>query len=286
MRNTALLLFMLVLALRGNAQGLTNAQVYDFAIGDVFYTEDQWDGNGGYASPLYVRDSIMDEQTEVGGYEVLYTIRTQRYRGTVGPFDAEDTMYVYQFGYVDGTQLPLHYIDPSDGSGSDGPYAPSLDTVQANAQLCGRIEWRRHYDPCDTCAVWGPPTPWDSYFVSGCGGRYHFSPESFWGDIHHTHELIYYRKGAEECGTDLPLAIPARPVLERLITFPAPVDQMLNWSGIADMGRLRILAMNGSVVMERPASSHVDVAALSPGAYVLQLAGTDGAVYRTRFVKQ
>jgi hypothetical protein len=276
---------MLALPMHITAQGFTNAEVYDFAIGDVFYTEDQWAANGGYASPLYVRDSIMDVQVDVGGYEVLYTIFTQRFRGPVGPFDAEDTSYTYSFGYMDGTAVPEHYIDPSDGSGSDGPYAPSLDTVAPNAWLCGRMEWRRRYEPCDTCAIWGPPTPWDSYFVSGCGGPYYMNPLSFGTDISLNHELIYYRKGNDECGTDLPMGIPVRPAA-RLILFPDPVEHVLAWSGIPDAVSMRIYSVNGDLAMERSASTPVDVASLVPGAFMLVITERSGSVYRARFVKR
>jgi hypothetical protein len=287
MRNTALLLFTSILSLSGHAQGLTNAEVYDFAIGDVFYTEDQWYCNGCYASPLYVRDSIMDEQTGVDGYEVLYTIRTQRYRGLIGPFDAEDTTYVYQFGYVDGTELPLHYIDPSDGSGSDGPYAPNLDTVQPNVQLCERVEWRRHYEPCDTCSVWGPPTPWDSYFVSGCGGPFYLSPVSFGSDIYRNHELIYYRKDGVECGTDLPMGFGRDVVLESPELFPDPVSDVLNWSGVRTHAHVRITSISGAVVRDvQVASAGLDVTGLNPGPYIFCITGNDQVIHRARFVKR
>jgi hypothetical protein len=265
-----------------SAQNLTNAEVYDFAIGDVYYTVDNWHGYGNNASPLYVRDSVMDAQANMGGYEMLYTFTTQRFRGPMGPFDAEDTTYIYTFGYVDGSAVPEHYVDPWVSWG----YVPDLDTLAPNDLLCGRIEWRRHYAPCDTCEIPGPPTPWDSYFVSGCGGPFYLNPENFWGDIFESHELIYYRKDGEECGTDIPMGISSWPEAERLIIFPDPVEQLLSWTGIPAMGRIRILAMNGSSVMDAPAATRMDVSVLDPGAYLFVLIDPQGVTHRARFIKR
>jgi hypothetical protein len=196
----ALVLFLPAMA---SAQGLTNGQVYDFDIGDVFQTTDYWCAGGCFSCPpfLYVRDSIIDKQFSTGGYDVLYTIHQQRYRGPGGPFPAEDTTLVIDFGVADTTAYPEHWCASCPGD-CVGIFL-SHDTLIPLASACGLMSWREDRFPCDTCYCPAPPYTWSSTFIEGCGGPYHgmgaFDPNYVCSGV----SLSYYNKGGVECGNEV-----------------------------------------------------------------------------------
>lgn len=279
---------LLALPTLAHAQGLTYGQVYDFAIGDVFQTTDYWCINGCGTCPpfLYVQDSVMDRQLGSGGYQVLYTFQQQRYRAPGGPFAAEDTTLTYQWGIADSTAYPAHYEEPGGGTNCSAPYEVAVDTVLSNSLYCGRLHWMRYYAPCDTCFCFGPPSPWSSFFVLGCGGPYWSDVADSPTDICFGLALTYFKKDGLECGDEIAMSVHGKP--DRSFTvFPDPVHDILNWTDAHAAERAEVLALNGTVMLDRGvASGRLDVSALSPGLYVLRLTGNDGRVTRSRFVKQ
>ena len=281
----ALFFFLPALA---NAQGLTNGQVYDYDPGDVFLTTDYWCANGCFSCPpaLYVRDSVIDKQFNVGGYQVLYTIQQQRYRAPGGPFQAEDTTLVIDFGITDTTAYPEHHGAGDPGFNCEGSYVPTTDTVLSNTLYCGRLHWWQRFEPCDTCFCFGPPSPWSSRFVLGCGGPYWDDNADFPSDVCSGVALTYYNKGGVGCGNDLTMGMNRPEPRPSFTVFPDPADDVLGWSGVQGAVHVEVHSLGGGSVLRARAVDRIDVSMLSPGLYALCLTGSNGRTMRARFIKR
>ena len=86
-------------------------------------------------------------------------------------------------------------------------------------------------------------------------------------------------------GADLPMGVRARTPEVKPVVYPDPVAHVLRWTGVPRATGVRIVDARGGTLMALPSASEVDVTALAPGVYILQLLDHD-RVYRARFVKR
>lgn len=278
----------IVLSTGIHAQQLTNAEVFDFEPGDVFQTVDAWCASGCSSCPpfLYVRDSVINKQFGVGGYEVLYTFSSQRYRAPGGPFQAEDTTVVYDFGYALGTDVPIHYGDDgASGPNCLGPYVPTQDTLRYETAFCANEVWFRRYEPCDTCFCFGPPSPWTSRFVRGAGGPYYDDNADFPTDVCFGRYLIYFVKDGVPCGNEIAMGMNEADATSLVTLCPNPAVDRVVVNG-ATAGDVALFHNSmGQMVLRTAAMGTIDLNGLQPGHYTVTLLKAGGAAAHAPLVK-
>ena len=285
MRSKTLLLLGSLVPLVANGQtGLTNAEVFDYDLGDVVQSSYRYEGmQVGNWPRRYIRDSIIDIAYNVNGLEVEYTSMQHRFCLPGGPFPAEDTVEIVQFGYADGAAFPVHaYL----GLNCDY-YVPGYDEVEPWALFCDRDTWfQADFMPCDTCSCWEGNSIWYSRFVAGVGGPYYWRlPNEGWNDYAVQHDLVYFRKGAEVCGTEVVLGMAEARSQEGLVLWPNPVDDVLRWTTRDQRADVMVLDASGRELRRGKDAGFLVVDDLAPGTYHLLLRDAEGA-HATRFVKR
>ena len=274
---------LLHLFLRG--QGLTYAEVFNYDLGDVVQVRYYYEGMqvSGWPS-RYIRDSIIGIAYNVNGLEVEYTSMQHRFALAGGPFPAEDTVEVVHFGYADGAAYPEHAQ-----LGNLCPYyVPQTDVVGPWDAFCDRTAWlQTDFVPCDTCFCWEATSQWISRFVAGVGGPYYWrAPNEFFGDYAVQRQLLYFRKGTEECGLDIVMGTDGGREAPVFAVMPNPATDELRWAGSGPGGWVLVMDASGRVLQRIDDSGRTDVSDLAPGSYLLALEGRYGARRLARFVKQ
>jgi type IX secretion system substrate protein len=172
---------------------LTNAQVYNFNVGDVF--ESTMGNTYTVSPPNYIFDSIIAKWYSATG----------------------DTLY---YNYIEYTYLPPACPPPCTGSSTGPSYktytitnldsaagfitmgedCPTKDTVYTDAshEYCGKRVYKK-YPVCSDSAF--EPTTTNSWDIEGCGGGYFdsYDPSSLPAGGDYTH-LIFFRKHDTVCG--------------------------------------------------------------------------------------
>ncbi len=274
-----------VLHLLVSGQGLTNAEVFNYALGDVVQSKYYYYGFQVGAWPQrYVRDSITGIAYDVNGLEVEYTSEQHRFCLPGGPFPAEDTVETVHFGYAVGNAYPEHaylglYCDY---------YVPGIDEVEPWALFCDRDTWlQMDFLPCDTCDCWEGNSSWYSRFVAGVGGPYYWRlPDEGPSDYAIQHELVYFRKGADACGTEIVMGLsdPQRP--DHLVLSPNPAVDLVRWSVSPEAGDVVLLDASGRVLRQSKDVGVLAVEDLSAGLYLVMIRSGGGTVRSARFVKR
>lgn len=272
-----------LLATSACGQGLTNAEVFDYDLGDVVQSKYYYYGpNAGAWPHRYIRDSIIGVAFNVGGLEVEYTSAQHRFCLPGGPFPAEDTVMIVQFGYVDGTAYPEH----ADLGVNCPYYVPLTDTVAPWDLFCERTTWlQTDHVPCDTCECWEAGPPWFSRFVAGVGGPYHWAQPWPTGIVVQ-HELVYYHKGTDVCGTEFVMGTDGSPARATFAVMPNPAEDEVRWTGNHPNGSALLMDMAGRILLRATDSGHMDIAGLPPGSYQLLLQHDRGTRQAARFIKR
>jgi hypothetical protein len=273
-----------LLSLQAYAQGLTYAEVFDYDLGDVVQSSYRYDGmEVGLWPRRYVRDSIIDIAYNVNGLEVEYTSQQHRFCLPGGPFPAEDVVETVHFGYVDGTAFPEH----ADLGNNCEYYVPFYDAVEPWPTACGRDTWTQRFLLCSGCSCLEMPSDWRSHFVAGVGGPYYWRlAAEFPSDYAVQHDLVYYRKGAEECGTEVVMGVSERQAPEPLVLAPNPAVDVVKWSASTGTGDVVLMDLSGRVLLQGRDIGLLVIEDLSSGAYQLVLRSTNGDIRAARFVKR
>ncbi|MFZ1687650.1 MAG: hypothetical protein WAU70_09525, partial [Flavobacteriales bacterium] len=263
---------------------LTNGEVFDYDVGDVFHHTFLTQVNFQMGPPATQIDTVIAEQWTTGLDSAQYVISSWVYQPSpiIGfpPFlqHEYDTLWV-----TDLLSPPQHIV-------LDFPCPPVLDSVGADMQHCGRMAWVQ-YVAGDTCVE---SDYWISTFIAGCGGPYYDSYDP-WTATQQVHLLDYYRKGIEECGT--PLSIPTGLFIAQLsgINYrvalgvaPVPAREYaeLTWQlpqGLHAVAQLNVISSTGSLVRTLPVDlsqgdALLDVRTLVSGVYYLHVVSEGTAV--------
>jgi hypothetical protein len=170
---------------------LTNRQVYDFNVGDVFETESQGDNS----VPTYRITKVLQKWTSVTSDTIYYVDSAFSYVPWtwVGPGSysaGKDTTLI--------TQLDSNVA--LGGGVSNCSCNKMKDTVYNDSiYQCGRkVEWRLPDTSCTNHCF--EPVTMSQEAIEGCGAGY-----GYYNDLtvpmYSKYVLIYYKKGTETCGS-------------------------------------------------------------------------------------
>jgi len=246
---------------------LTNAEVYDFNVGDIFHTEQIMDG-GGFGERIVLNIEILDKYYS-DDYEILSYIREFE----KSHFISDPPEWIYSY-YID--TLIIGNLDSL-------VYDGNIDIVYSHPYLFnGRTicenEWNNEFN-------WGYIR-----WVEGCGntGSYIENIEPTFAS--NLIQLVYYKKGEEEWG--LPMIVSSEEIdagTSAISIFPNPAKDYIKI--IADEPEdmiIRLVTLNGKEVLNaklNPKNGTIDISRLSPGIYILSFNLND-RVFNKRIFKR
>lgn len=261
---------------------LTNGQVYNFDIGDVFQTEFHHENiqfpYAGFTECITTKN-ILDKQLSASGDSLFYTIHVTSYvdsgcyvicsqpYGTLVHF-----YYNYDSTYVQSyTNLDQEVTFPSHPNS----YL-AVDTIKYNT--CNDTMWYKLFYNTYSSSEYEAA----NWYVMGAGGVYYDIIE----DSDHTHwkwnKLIYYKKGSVECGTMYQVGIRSEELLsDRLSLFPNPTNgsQTIKIQSNAQIEQIKIGDCLGKEIKTLKVSDkeiEVDITPYANGVYFVEIISEGG----------
>ena len=243
------------------AQAPTNAQIYNFAIGDVFEITKKKPS----ACTPYALDqiAIQNKWTSSGLDTVFYSrwIHTVKIAYCFPILNYMDTLVV--------TNLNL----PADFTSPVPPTPCVLDTIIYTMMVanCNKNTWAKtiwNKESGGVCAN----TPFTSlYLIEGCGGPYYYQSKNNYMS-YESYLLTSYSKGTSDtCGTLYPLAI-IQLAPEEIVFWPNPSKSLLNWNHEYPSDAFLIYDIFGRVALHgKVTENHIDISSLSSGTYIILL---------------
>src|SRR5690349_2872773 len=167
------------------AQHLTNRQVYDFNVGDIFEAKSQVDNN----PPMYWLTIVLKKWVSITSDTIYYVDSNASY--AVHPFSFGAWRDTTMITNLDSLAIP-NPVTSCDSTAL-------IDTVYNDStQFCGRRVWlRKTPSEFDTAFLMQcGETSYAAYVVEGCGGSYWgwFDPG---GPSGFAYDLIFYKKGTD-----------------------------------------------------------------------------------------
>lgn len=253
---------------------LTNADVFDYAVGDVFQSRGQAFTIWGSSPPADYTDTVTSKWISSAADTIIYTLRhwvvTYQMSPDIPPtvVSSDDTLTVTA---LDQPAMQFVVTDACP---------PVLDSMGLDPELCGRSSWWM-FSAGDTC-TWGYSGS-SSQVVAGCGGPYFstIDEEGSGGG----YRLTYYHKAAEECGVfhELPTGLGGLDVPRTLHVFPNPTSGFVRFGEwVSD---LTVQDAVGAIRRMTTAGAVVDLGAEPNGIYVITGRTRSGQYFRARVVK-
>lgn len=253
-------------ALAAAGQSLTMAEVYDYQPGDMFQRRNLASGAGGpVGPPTYITDSIMERFTSADGDTLFYRTKLTVYQPPSGPgLPPFYSQVVDTVRYTDLNSPAQHISLPN-------PCAPPEDSIGISDAYCGRQTWVSYANNDAGCFE---PDVWTSELVRGCGGPYYWSFQPA-GPLELRGELIYFRKGTEECG-DLITGVAEAWNMPLVRLYPMPSMGTLFAEG-ADGFRYTLTDVAGrSVAQGRVEAGRIELNTVPAGHYLVDLRDAHG----------
>jgi hypothetical protein len=263
---TALLSISLLICVSVNGQQyLTNAEVYNFEVGDVMQSRHEvrhpwW---GGSEPPTFETRTILRKAYSAANDTLRYTVKRHFYTlpgcETCQAKVSSDTIIQI---ITDLQGIPDH--------GNQTTCYPTADTVYVD--ICGRTVWER-YPINIPCFESIGHTTW---FIEGLGGPY-FNFYDHAIPLITSNGLSYYKKSSDSCGqyvsgvNSLPQRITA------ISIFPNPAHDFVNVKGAGNIQSYYILDITGKQVLAgAPVDNKINVAILKQGMYFVRIKSNEG----------
>lgn len=283
MKKQLLILFVLF-SLPCLAQTFTNANVYDFAVGDVYqkYRNDVYNPPFSSCSThTYQTDSILLKYYSAGLDTVFYVVQTDTYKPWVCPSFSGPAFssYIHTDHYTNLNDTVLHFVPMAS-------CAPYSDTIILGSGSCNDIWKRTGHTDGPTCFE---EPYYTSQFILGAGGPYvNLQDPHFAGQMYYEY-LIYYRKGTSSCGTYYHMPGPMG-VEEyegsSILLYPNPANNILQLIGIENNCSYTITDIAGRKIMDGMVAEYkIDIAALSKGGYFITLTSNKGRLITKQIIK-
>ncbi len=276
-------LFIFVIQLNSYAQ-LTNTEVYDFEVGDVFYYIAQNNAPGG----LYTLDTIVSKIWSQNLDTIWYGIK----RKSFVPDVSGQTNGAYSYTtptllITDLNSAASHFTDGICGPDTTGFTKLTLDS----SALCGnQMDFLTTYFDPNVPLPCLEPLQWTSKLYAGLGGPYYsitdnsaFGTSAFYF-IKYLHYFNTQMHGS--CGPFPSFAEVLE--LEKIdfMIYPNPVQTTLSIKTNIHTYNYRILSTTGQIILNHmyPAKGEIDVSHLERGIFIIELSSPTGFA-RKLFVK-
>jgi len=280
---TILLIFIVLFCNSLYSQSLTNRQVYDYSLDDVFIKK--WDYTGVPNPPTYTKDSILSKHYSSNLDTLFYGMFRTSYTPPSGPNSSathsSDTIIEHYFNL---DSLAIHYRG----------IVPFCDSLPSDTF---------YLDNCNNKNIWkrSPKNSWCIYesdyvistLIEGSGGPYY--SYSAGGDPNRgteTYELIYSKKGNVICGNYYDFPVSLKELIKNKFTIsPNPTTDMLKISFEEIHKTLNIIVndINGKKMMSQTFKNkktiNLNLINLINGVYFIHLK-TENISSTTKIIKQ
>jgi len=258
---------LLAFSLNGISQNyLTNRQVYDFAIGDVFQTEYQEYTYIGSKPPIYATKTITNKIFSLNGDTITYTINNQTYQPPSCATCPD----------IRNTFVATEVVTDLDSA-----------VYKENLTPCYLTSDTIIYNSCNT-KIWWITSIFDSacsttssfseQYFQGAGGPYYdiITPSSL-SVTRKIYSLHYYRKGNTTCGTYNSVGINSIEENKQLIKFyPNPTRGAIKFETSDDFVSFKVYDIIGKICLSGSVNNNaIDISKLIDGTYFI-------AVYTSR----
>jgi hypothetical protein len=274
----SLLALILVVQLAFQVQGqsfLTNAEVYNYEVGDVFQSRGQGFTVWGSSPPADYTDTITAKWVSASQDTLFYALRHWVVIYQMSP----DIPPVVEMS--DDTLIVTELDQPATQFIATDPCPPVLDSMGLDPALCGRNSWWM-FSAGDTC-TWGY-TGSSSQVIAGCGGPYFSTMDDQGGGGNYW--LTYFHRSGAECGVfhDLPNGMAGHDNPELIRVFPNPTSGLIR---ISDDGVKELIVQNaiGKVLNIATSGPLVDLGEQPRGIYFVTGNSRAGHRFRARVVK-
>jgi hypothetical protein len=166
---------------------LTNAQVFDFEVGDVIQGRYMGSGSINFGPPAYETKTIIGKLYSQAFDSIYYTIKRDYYTPPACPTCSPTFSYDTIIQTITNLDLPANHLNETS-------CFDLRDTSYFD--FCGREVWERLPIPVENCFE---PITHTTKFVSGVGGPF-FTKYDPKGPIYTEFTLIYYSKDTISCG--------------------------------------------------------------------------------------
>jgi hypothetical protein len=260
------------------AQSLTNAQVYNFDVGDVFQTFNTWAAS---YSNTYETITVLNKTISIGNDTIVYTLQVDKY--TPPPPPCSTCTPTYNSAVVTQTITNLTGF-PQHNQQSSGCVGPCYDSLFTDS--CGRSIWEKGPIPSVSCT--STPVSEITSVVDGAGGPYFEylshpmpTPGQPWSK-----RLIYYQKMSGSCGNYVTSMEELRNESVSIAVFPNPSSEEIKISSPVVIYYYDIMDANGKVIQAGSLKDDkIDITNLGKGMYYVNFYSLKGKTFRKKVVK-
>lgn len=245
---------------------LTNAQVYDFEVGDVIQGRYMGSGSINFGPPTYETKTIIGKILSQAFDTIYYTIKRDYYTPPACPTCSPTFSFDTIIQTITNLDLPANHLNETS-------CFELRDTSYID--YCGREVWERLPIPVENCFE---PVTHSTKFVSGVGGPF-FTKYDPKGPIYTEFTLIYYSKDTISCG-NLMVSVQELNINKNpLKIYPNPASENLFISEIHlnEVGqRASIFNYLGQKIVECEIESieqKIEISYLKSGFYIFNLSG-------------
>ncbi len=256
------------------AQSLSNAQVYDFNVGDIilsnYHNYGMW-GNSG--PPSYTTQTVLSKFYSSNADTLYYTFQSETYQpAACQACTASYSSAITSQFIVDLDSVAVHGNQTTCFAIEDTSYFA----------FCNKQVWEKH-SVIDTGCF--EPVTNTTLLIAGLGGPY-FEKYEPMGPMYSEHKLMAYRKFQDTCGVLLSIYEKTDPAESAINVFPNPVSTALQFSNTKDYASFCIFDSFGRMLMNSQIQgSNVDVSKLKNGTYLISFYGVNKPIANRRFQK-
>lgn len=253
------------------SQTLTNRQVYDFEVGDVFQTKIYHSNN---TFPSFFSDTIMSKSFSLNNDTVFYTINQLEYipSQTSPTYNYSTIIKVYQnLDSIAEHNEPLHCSN-----------IPITDTIYNLSNYCNQNTWQISSNIDTSCLE---DTYYNSYLIDGCGGPYYdvISVSEYYEKV-----LLYFKKGSMSCGNTFSTEIEENQLENHIKIYPNPTNSTIHITFLQPISikRYTINDIFGKKIGEYDYSKTIDVSNLKAGIYFITFLNSDFRMITKKIIKE
>lgn len=255
----------------GYSQSLTNRQVYDFEVGDVFQVSYSSGMSGGQ-----FRDTIVGKSFSIDNDTVFYQINQ------VGNSSSNWSFIYSSFtrSYTDLDSIATHHTLEQCLTSP-----PPTDTLYPEALYCDQLTWRKTSNHDLNCFE-------DNYYLSdlivGCGGPYFYGDVGIGGPASYNYRLTYFKKDSVSCGNAFTTGIEENQLENNIKLFPNPSNSTIQVTMLNPIS-IKKYAINdvfGKNIGEYDYSNSIDISNLKSGIYFITFLGSDFRKITKKIIKE
>lgn len=252
------------------SQTLTNRQVYDFEVGDVFQTRVYHSSN---TVPTFFSDTVINKYFSLNNDTVFYGINRLTYIPSqpTPTYNYSSIIEVYpNLDSVAQHDEPIHCSN-----------VPVTDTIYNSPDYCNQNIWKISSNADTNCFE---DTYYNSTLIEGCGGPYYdaISVAFFYEKV-----LVYFKKDNTSCGTSFTTDISEINALEGLFIFPNPTSSKLYFtsSNKRNYSSYVITNFTGKILKTNSIENEIDISGLATGIYYISFLMENGKKVTQKFLK-